>query len=115
MNVIFQRPKFDPYFPNYNASKHPNFSWTKPNALIPNNQGGGFQGNSSSSAYRKPPLQEACNAPRGPPPPQPHVAQSYPLPDYNKLDKMNKEVNDIERMIRELKESNEGMMKTMSE
>ena len=31
------------------------------------------------------------------------------------MDKVNKKVNDMERMIRELKESNERMMRTMSE
>jgi len=49
------------------------------------------------------------------PSPQPHMAQSYPHPTYNDLDKVNKKVNDMKRMIRELNESNERMMKTMSE
>jgi len=31
------------------------------------------------------------------------------------LDKVKKQVNDMEMMIRELKESNERMMRTMSE
>jgi len=43
------------------------------------------------------------------------VAQSYPPPGYNELDKVNKKVNDMEKMIRKLKESNERMMKIMSE
>jgi len=43
------------------------------------------------------------------------VAKSYPLPGNNKFDKANKKLNEIERMIRELKELNERMMKTMSE
>ena len=34
---------------------------------------------------------------------------------YNELNKVNKKVNDMERMIRELKESNERIMRTMSE
>jgi len=38
-----------------------------------------------------------------------------PLLGYNELDEVNKKVNDMERMIRELKESNERIMKTMSE
>ena len=42
------------------------------------------------------------------------MPQSYPPPSYNELDKVNKKVNDMERMIRELKESNERMMRTMS-
>ena len=79
-----------------------------------NAQGGSFQGNSSFSSYQRSPFQEAYNAPRVPHL-QHHVAQSYPPPSYNKLDKVNKRVNDMERMIRELKESNERMMKTMSE
>jgi len=43
------------------------------------------------------------------------VLQAYPPPGYNELDKVDKKVNDMERMIRELKESNERIMKTMSE
>jgi len=43
------------------------------------------------------------------------MAQSYLSPGYNKLDKVNKKASDIEKMIRELNESNERMMKTMSE
>jgi len=66
-------------------------------------------------AYQKSPFQGVYNAPRGPPHPQSHVAQSYPYPKYNELDKVNKKINDMERMIREVKESNERMMKTMSE
>ena len=54
------------------------------------------------------------NAPRGPPLPQPHVAQSYLPPGYNELDKVHNNVNDVERMTRD-KESNERMMKTTSE
>jgi len=34
------------------------------------------------------------------------VAQSYSPSGYNELDKVNKKVNDIEKMIRELKGSN---------
>jgi len=37
-----------------------------------------------------------------------------PLPGYNKIDKVNKKVSDMERMMRELKESNERMMKTIN-
>ena len=43
------------------------------------------------------------------------MPQTGPPPGYNELDKVNKKVNDIKRMIRELKESNERMMRTMSE
>jgi len=43
------------------------------------------------------------------------MAQSCPPPGYNELDKVNRKVNDMERMIRELEESNKRMMKTMSE
>ena len=81
---------------------------------MPTNQGGSSQGKSSSLAYQKLPFQGAYNAPKVPYLSQPHVAQSYPPPRYNELDKVNKKVNDMERMIRELKESNERMMKTMS-
>ena len=82
---------------------------------MPTNQGRSPQGNSSSSAYQKPPFQGAHNAPGGPPRSQSHVAQSYPHLGYNELDKVNKKVNEMERMIRELKKSNERIMKTMSE
>jgi len=43
------------------------------------------------------------------------VPQTCPPLGYNELDKVNKKVNDMERMIRELKDSNERMMRTMSE
>jgi len=82
---------------------------------MPSNQGRGFQRNPSFSAYQKPPLQGAYDAPKGPPLTYPHMAQSYLSPGYNKLDKVNKKASDIEKMIRELNESNERMMKTMSE
>jgi len=36
-------------------------------------------------------------------------------PSYNDLDKVKKKINNIERMIRERKESNQRMMRTMSE
>jgi len=111
VNAAFQRPKFDPYSSTYNPgwAKHPNFSWSGTNA-----QSGNYQGNSSSLPNQRPPFQGAYNAPR-PLPPQHQVPQSYPPPGYNELDKVNKKVNDMERMIRELKESNERMMRTMSE
>ena len=41
--------------------------------------------------------------------------QSYPPPGYNELVKVNKKVNDMNIMIAELKDSNERMMKTISE
>jgi len=43
------------------------------------------------------------------------MAQSYPPCDYNELDKVNKKVNDMERKAKELKDSNERTIKTMSE
>jgi len=43
------------------------------------------------------------------------VPPTYPPPGYNELDKVNKKVNDMERMIRELKESNERIMRTLSD
>ena len=83
MNAAFQMPKFDPYSSTYNPrwAKCPNFLWIGPNALMPTNQGGGSQENSSSSAYHKPRFQEVYNARRGPPP-QLHMAQLYPSSDY---------------------------------
>jgi len=81
---------------------------------MPTNQGQGSQANSSSLGYQKPPFQGAYNAPRGPLSPQPHVAQSYPYLGCNEMDKVNKKVDDIERMIGELKELNKRMMKTLS-
>jgi len=58
VNAAFQRPKFDPYSSGFNSewAKHPNFSWIRPSALMPNNQGGGFQGNSSFLTYQNPPF-----------------------------------------------------------
>ena len=82
---------------------------------MPTNQGGGSQGNSSYLVYQKPPFQGAYNAPRGPYFSQPHVAQSYPPSGYNELDKVIKKINNTERIIRELKESNERMIKTLGE
>ena len=116
MNAAFQRPKFDPYFPTYNPgwAKHPNFSWSGSNIVMPNAQGGNYQGNSSSLPNQRPPSQGAYNALR-PLPPQQQMPQTCPPLGYNELDKVNKKVNDTERMIRELKESNERMMRTMSE
>jgi len=52
-----------------------------------NAQGGGYQGNSSSLPYQRPPFQGAYNAPR-PPPPQHQVAHTCPPPGYNELDKV---------------------------
>lgn len=49
------------------------------------------------------------------PPLQPHMTQSFPPPDYNDFDKVNKKFNNMERMSRELKESKKRMMKTISE
>ena len=72
---------------------------------MPNVQGGRYQGNSSSLPYQRPPFQGAYNASR-PPLPQHQVAQTCPPPSYNELDKVKKKVNNIERMIRELKQSN---------
>ena len=43
------------------------------------------------------------------------MAQTCPPLGYNELDKVNKKVNDIERMIKELKEYNERLMRTISE
>ena len=43
------------------------------------------------------------------------TACGYPPPCYNDLDKVHKKVNDMEWMIRELKELNEKMMKTKNE
>ena len=43
------------------------------------------------------------------------MAQICPPIRYNELDKVNKKVNDMERIIRELKESNERMIRTMNE
>ena len=80
---------------------------------MPNNQSGGTHRNSSSLAYQKARFRGAYNASRGPPP-QPHVVQSYSPRDYSELNKVNKKVNDMEMMTRELKESNERMMKIMS-
>jgi len=37
------------------------------------------------------------------------------LPSYNDLDKVNEKVNDMEKMIRKLEESNERLMKAISE
>jgi len=84
------------------------------NALVTNNWGGGFQENSPSSLNQKLPFQGVYSALMGPSP-QPDMAQSYPTPKYNDSDIVNKKVNDMERMIREHKELNERMMKTMSE
>ena len=38
VNAAFQRPKFDPYPPTYNPgwAKHPNFSWSGSNVVMPN-------------------------------------------------------------------------------
>ena len=89
----FQRPKFDPYSLTYNPgwAKHPNFSWTRPNALMRNAQGVNFQGNSLTSPYQKPPFLGAHNSPRGSPS-QPIVAKSFPPSSYNDLDKVNQKV-----------------------
>ena len=57
-----------------------------------------FKLNFSSSLYQRPPFKGAYNAPMGLPP-QPNVAQSFPPPGYNDLDKVNKKVNDMDRMI----------------
>jgi len=67
-----------------------------------------------ATPHQRPPYQGAYNAPRLLPP-QHRVPQTCPPPSYNDVDKVNKKVNDIERMIRGLKESNERMMRTMSE
>jgi len=80
-----------------------------------NSQGGSFQENSSSSSYQRPAFQGAYNALSDPHPTQHHMAQSHPLSNYNDLDKVNDKVNDMERMIREVKESNERMTKIISE
>jgi len=50
--------------------------------MMPNNQGGGFKRNSSSSTCQKPSFQVAYSAPKGHPS-QPHVAQSYLPPNCN--------------------------------
>jgi len=70
VSTAFQLLKFDPYSPTYNpgCAKHLNFSWSRSNALMPNTQGGSYQGNSSSFPYQRPPFQGAYNAPRPPPP-----------------------------------------------
>jgi len=81
---------------------------------MPNAQGGNYQGNFSSLPNQRPPSRGAYNAPR-PLPPQHQVPQTCPPIGSNELDKVNKKVNDMESMIRELKDSNERMMRTMSE
>ena len=74
-------------------------SWTGPIGLLPNAQGSGFQGNTtSSSSYQRPSLQGAYNAPRRLP--QLVLAQSYYHPICNKIDKVTKRVNYTERMMR---------------
>jgi len=78
---------------------------------MPNAQDGGFQGNISFSSFQRPQFQSAYNASRGPFS-QLVVAQSYPLLITMKLIKVT---NDMERMLREMKESNERMMNTISE
>jgi len=42
------------------------------------------------------------------------VAQSFPPSGYYDLDKVNKKVIDVERMIRKLKDLSERVMKTIS-
>jgi len=76
-------------------------------------KGRDFQGKFSFSSSQILPFQGVYNTSRGPPP-KPNVAQSFSRPGYNDLDQVNKKVNDMEKLIRELKELNERMMKINS-
>jgi len=81
-------PKFNHYSPKFNPgwAKLPNFAWTGQNALIPDVQGGGFQGNTSSSSYQRPPFQGVYNS-LGGLPLQWVVVQSFLPPRYNEIEK----------------------------
>ena len=105
VNMVYQRPKNDPFSPYFNPEwkNHPNFSWSNgPNAMGPNSQAGMFPSNNSqpishpSSSFQRPAFQGLPNAPRPPPP----VAQIQPPPGYTNMDKIERRLNNnMERMV----------------
>jgi len=113
VNIAYQRPKNDPFFPYFNPTwrNHRNFSWSNgPNVVGPNSQAGMFPSNNSqpishpSNSYQRLPFLGITNAPRPPAP----VAHVQPPPGYIDIDKIQRRLNNnMERMMNANMEKND--------